>query len=389
MTDHYLKTELYERISQDPSLFEWLEAGSLDGVWYLNVENFTDEWYSPRFKALFGYEDYEIPNTSQWWQENIFPEDLERALESYRKHVENPEQHPYDQIVRYRHKDGSTVWVRCRGLVLTEKGNPVRMLGAHTDITPIKRAELDAARRIAELEALSMALQRSNHELEQFAYLASHDLQEPLRMVASFAKMIDATYGETGEPLDDRGRKWLGYLVEGASRMQTLINSLLSLSRIKEQAEEMAPIEMEQIMQEIVTDLAVRITEKNAKILTGNLPAFMGVHSQVRQVFQNLISNALKFHGEKPPVVRIRGDELDNGMVRYTIQDDGVGIRSHDVGKIFEAFYRGKGTQDISGSGIGLSICKKIVTLHGGTIRCESEPDVGTTFIVTFKGTRK
>jgi len=389
MSDHYLKAELYDRLSSDPTLFEWLEAGSLDGVWFLNVENFIDQWYSPRFKRLFGYEDHEIPNTFQWWQENIFPEDKQLALDSYYKHLENPEKFPYDQIVRYRHKNGSTVWVRCRGLVLKEKGKPVRMLGAHTDITPIKKAEIEAGQRIEELETLSAALQRSNYELEQFAYLASHDLQEPLRMVASFAKMIDDTYGETGAPLDERGRQWLGYLVEGASRMQILINSLLSLSRIKEQVEEMASIDMEQIMEEIVTDLGIRIIEKNAKILTGDLPSFMGVRSQVRQVFQNLISNTLKFHGDKPPVVRIRGDELDDGMVRYTVHDEGIGILPYDAGKIFEAFYRGKETQDISGSGIGLSICKKIVTLHGGTIRCESELGVGTTFIVTFKGTGK
>ena len=113
--EHYLKAELYRRIADDPEIFDFLQEGSLDGLWYWDLENPEHEWLSPRFKAVFGYEEDEIPHTSEWWQENIFPEDLPSVLERAQAHLENADV-PYDQIVRYRHKDGSTVWIRCRGL---------------------------------------------------------------------------------------------------------------------------------------------------------------------------------------------------------------------------------------------------------------------------------
>ena len=141
--EHYLKKELYELVRSDPAIFEFLQAGSLDGIWYWDVERQDQEWMSPRFKELFGYRDDEIANTSEWWQANIFPEDRDVALDNFAKHLADPH-HPYDQIVRYRHRDGSTVWVRCRGLaVRNERGEPIRLLGCHTDVTALKRAEED------------------------------------------------------------------------------------------------------------------------------------------------------------------------------------------------------------------------------------------------------
>lgn len=142
MSEHYLKQELYARIRTDPEVFEFLQAGSLDGIWYWDLENPEHEWYSPRFAEGLGYAHHEIPSSSQWWQTHIFPEDLEVARNNFEHHLHDP-RHPYDQIVRYRHKDGSTVWVRCRGVALRNKsGKPVRMLGAHTDVTTLKKAEL-------------------------------------------------------------------------------------------------------------------------------------------------------------------------------------------------------------------------------------------------------
>lgn len=135
--EHYLKTELYQRFQNEPQLIDWLERGSLDGLWYWDLKNPEHEWLSPTFKATFGYGDSEIPHTSSWWQENIFEQDLPKVLENFEQHCKDPS-HPYDQIVRYRHKNGSTVWVRCRGLVLfDEYGEPERMLGAHTDVTSL------------------------------------------------------------------------------------------------------------------------------------------------------------------------------------------------------------------------------------------------------------
>ena len=147
--DHYLKRELYRLVQTDPKIFDFLQDGSVDGIWYWDVENPSEEWLSPRFKGVFGYADDEVPNTSNWWQENIHLDDLQVALHNFEKHKLDPS-HPYDQIVRYRHKDGSTVWVRCRGIAIrNEKGEAIRFLGAHTDLTSLKRAEEKLREQVA------------------------------------------------------------------------------------------------------------------------------------------------------------------------------------------------------------------------------------------------
>lgn len=139
--DHYLKRELYTLFKQDDTLFEFLQLGSLDGVWYWNLENQKDEWMSPRFWELLGFSPDEKKHFVSEWQDLIFPEDLQIAINNFNKHCADAN-HPYDQVVRYRHKNGSTVWVRCRGVAIRDKmGKPVRMLGAHTDLTALKSAE--------------------------------------------------------------------------------------------------------------------------------------------------------------------------------------------------------------------------------------------------------
>ncbi len=143
MQEHYLKNELYALIKQDDSIFDFLQSGSLDGIWYWNLEKQTEEWMSPSFWELLGFDPARKKHLASEWQHLIFPEDLLVATENFNKHCADAN-HPYDQVVRYRHKDGSTVWVRCRGIAIRDKtGKPIRMLGAHTDLTAIKCAEID------------------------------------------------------------------------------------------------------------------------------------------------------------------------------------------------------------------------------------------------------
>lgn len=157
--ENYLRKELYERIRRDESLFEFLQQGSLDGIWYWDIEYPDQEWMSPGFWATLGYDPDTKPHLASAWRDLINPDDLRVALENFQKHCENPE-HPYDQVVRYRHQDGSTVWIRCRGIAIRdEAGTPVRMLGAHVDITEQKRAETKLLHKTRELE-------RINRELE-------------------------------------------------------------------------------------------------------------------------------------------------------------------------------------------------------------------------------
>jgi PAS domain S-box-containing protein len=148
----YLKDELYALMRAGPGLFEFLQQGSLDGIWYWNLENPEDEWMSPRFWEILGYDPAQKEHKVHEWQDLIHPDDLKVALENYEKHREDP-RHPYDQVVRYRHKDGSTVWVRCRGIIIRDdEGRPIRMLGAHTDLTRVKRAEEELREKKQQLE---------------------------------------------------------------------------------------------------------------------------------------------------------------------------------------------------------------------------------------------
>ena len=151
MQDHYLKEELYSLLKHDDTIFEFLQLGSLDGVWYWDLETQTDEWMSPRFWELLGFNPAEKQHLATEWQDLIFPDDLQVAIENFNKHCADPN-HPYDQIVRYHHKNGSTIWVRCRGIAIRDKtGKPIRMLGAHTDLTALKRAEEDLQKTNEEL----------------------------------------------------------------------------------------------------------------------------------------------------------------------------------------------------------------------------------------------
>ena len=226
MTDNYLKHELDARLQSDPAIFSWLDSGSLDGIWYWDLEAPDQEWMSPRFKAVFGYADHEIPNTSAWWQENIHPDDLPVAIQNAQRHFEDPD-HPYDQVVRYRHKLGHTVWVRCRGLAIRNAdGKPIRMLGAHTDVTPLKEAE-------RELRTANAALEAKVELLDQFAAIASHDLRAPLRAIGQVAEWL---HEDLSEQLNEEQRELFGLLLGRRARLQSMLESLRDFVRLSDRA---------------------------------------------------------------------------------------------------------------------------------------------------------
>ena len=182
--DHYLKRELYEKFDRGSAIFEFLQLGSLDGIWYWDLQNSDHEWLSPRFWELLGFDPAEMPHLSAAWQGLIHPDDLKTALENLAKHRVDPD-HPYDQVVRYRHKNGSWVWVRCRGIVIRDdNGDPVRMLGAHTDLTELMRTEEELRRRTHELEASNrklVKLARSKDRLQAEAEYLREDINREHR----------------------------------------------------------------------------------------------------------------------------------------------------------------------------------------------------------------
>lgn len=236
--------------------------------------------------------------------------------------------------------------------------------------------EVRVQERTAELTEANTNLLHSNRELEQFAYVASHDLQEPLRAVNSYAQLLARKYEGN---LDDKADKYLGYIREGATRMQQLITDLLELSRVGTRGRALQPTPCEPVLCRVLEHLQVAIAQSNAIITHDPLPIVMGDETQLIQLFQNLISNAIKFRREQPPQVHICAVQQNNEWV-FSVRDNGIGIEAEYFDRIFLIFQRLHGRSEYPGTGIGLAVCKKIVERHGGRIWVESVPDEGTAF---------
>jgi PAS domain S-box-containing protein len=272
-----------------------------------------------------------------------------------------------------RRKDGSEFPVEISLSPLRSEGETL-VISIIRDISGRKETE-------ARLRAIAADLERSNKELEQFAYVASHDLQEPLRMVASYTQLLARRY--RGK-LDQDADEFIGFAVDGARRMQELINDLLAYSRVGSRALELQPVDTAAVVDQVISDLSLAIEDTGASVTRGELPTIRADPRQIQQLFQNLLANAIKFH--KPgttPVVRISARQRD-GHWTFSVCDNGIGIEPQYLDRIFVLFQRLHSRADYAGTGIGLAICKKIVERHGGTIRVESEPGHGTTFEFTL-----
>jgi PAS domain S-box-containing protein len=243
------------------------------------------------------------------------------------------------------------------------------------DITERQQAE-KALKEYAE------NLKRSNEDLERFAYIASHDLQEPLRNVVSFSQLLSRRY--TGK-LDPDADEFIGYIVEGGKRMQALVSDLLEYSRVNTRAEPFRLIDSEQILDKVMQNLFFAIQENNAVIETGSLPTISADPEQLRMVFQNLIANAIKFKREEPPYIHISAEKNDQ-MWKFSVRDNGIGIDPAFHDRIFEIFQRLHTRDKYPGTGVGLAIVKKIIERHGGRIWVESEVGKGSTFYFTLPG---
>jgi light-regulated signal transduction histidine kinase (bacteriophytochrome) len=232
------------------------------------------------------------------------------------------------------------------------------------------RLEQRVAERTAELE-------ERNRELEQFAYIASHDLQEPLRTVSGYLQLIAQRHGAR---LDAEGHEFLAFAVTGARRMQELIEALLAYSRVASRAYVTGPVALDDVLDDVLRGLERAIAESGATIRRGALPVVRGDRVQLGQLLQNLVANAIKFAGDAPPEIAIEADPGDPCVIR--VHDRGIGFDNRHAERIFLLFRRLQRTHP--GTGIGLAICKKIVERHGGTIRASSVPGRGTTFELTL-----
>jgi PAS domain S-box-containing protein len=275
---------------------------------------------------------------------------------------------------RYLRKDGSVVWVEL-AIALARKadGTPDYEIAIFDDITERKRSE-------AALHHAHEDLKRSNSELAQFAYVASHDLQEPLRMVSSYTQLLARRYGDK---LDGDAREFMAFVVDGAARMKQLIEDLLAYSRVGTRGRELKPVATEAPLRRAILNLKSAIDESSAAVTFDALPTLEADEMQLAQLFQNLIGNALKFRSASVPRIHVSAAEKQGGW-EFAVKDNGIGIESQYFERIFKVFQRLHDKGEYPGTGIGLAICKKVVERHQGTIWVESKPGEGTTFLFTL-----
>jgi len=277
-----------------------------------------------------------------------------------------------------RRKDGTEFPVEISlSPLATEEGTIVS--SAIRDITNRKRAE-------EKLAAFSRQVQRSNRELEQFASIASHDLQEPLRKIQAFG---DRLQSKCGQVLGEQGRDYLKRMQSAAARMQAFINNLLTFSRLTAGSRTFVRVDLTQVVHEVLADLEDRVHQTEGRVDVGQLPTVEADPMQMRQLLQNLISNSLKFHRpQQPPLIQVQGTILENGhnksVCQITVQDNGIGFEEAYLDRIFEAFQRLHGPSEFEGTGMGLTICRRIVERHGGSITARSAPGQGAIFVVSL-----
>jgi light-regulated signal transduction histidine kinase (bacteriophytochrome) len=271
-------------------------------------------------------------------------------------------------------------------ILRNEQGKAVRLVGSQSDISYLKEYERSLKKLNEDLESQTRELIVSNAELEQFAYVASHDLQEPLRMITSFLTKLDDKFGSQ---LNDKAKQYLDFAVDGASRMRQNILDLLQYSRVGKGDSELENINIKEVIDEVILLHQTDISECNAEIISGPMPNINNFMAPVVQVFSNLISNAIKYRKpDEKPVIRISARSLDNSW-EFAISDNGIGIPNEYLQKIFVIFQRLHPKEKYGGTGIGLAVVKKIVENLGGKVWVESVPGNGSTFYFTLKSINK
>jgi PAS domain S-box-containing protein len=274
---------------------------------------------------------------------------------------------------------------------LNETGEVIGVIGVSMDVTERKLAEEELKKhrdhleelvneRTMELDNAIIGLKRSNQELEQFAYVASHDLQEPLRMVSSYTQLLERRYKDQ---LDQDARDFIFFAVDGANRMQHLINDLLDYSRVTTRGKPFAKLDLSTVLGHAIANLQKKVQETGALIVNDDLPFVYGDEVQLVRVFQNLLDNAMKFRGTDPPRINVSAKTLDE-KIQISITDNGIGIDKIYSDRVFTIFQRLHTKIEYPGTGIGLAICKRTIERHGGKIWFESEPGKGTTFYFTL-----
>lgn len=346
-------------------------------VWEADAATWRFSFVSQQAPKILGYPVEHWLAEPQFPVKHIHPDDRARVLACYQLAIQ--EESGFQLEYRIVAADRREVWIQDFVRLSRDEGTGIRqMSGIMVDITERKKAEEALAEQARELA-------RSNAELEQFAYVASHDLQEPLRMVSSYVQLLARRYKGR---LDRDAEEFIAFALEGATRMQRLIRDLLTYSRVEMRGKDLQPVDSMDSLREALTNLQLAIEESGAIVSFITLPTVMGDATQLAQLFQNLVGNAIKFRGDRPPEVQIGAKRVGEEW-RFWVRDNGMGIDPAYFERIFLIFQRLQGRTRHSGTGIGLAVCKKIVERHGGRIWVESMRKQGATFYFTIPVMRR
>jgi len=349
------------------------------GIWDWDILKGNLGWDEGMYR-LYNINSQQLGSVYDGWLARLHPEDKQRVNEEINLAVTGAKE--YNTTFKVIWPDLSLHYIKASGMVERDSaGAAVRMIGVNWDVTERSIFELRLNELNNTLQKNLKELATSNAELEQFAYVASHDLQEPLRMVTSFLTLLKKKYGNL---IDDKGKTYIDFAVDGAKRMRQIILDLLDFSRVGKTGDKLESLDLNTLLDEIKILLRKKVEEKKAVITVNKLPPVRAHRSPLRQVFQNLIDNALKYtaQGVVPNITVSAIDKQDHWQ--FTIQDNGIGIDKEFLDKIFIIFQRLHNKDEFSGTGMGLAITKKIIENYGGKIWVESERGTGSTFCFTL-----
>jgi PAS domain S-box-containing protein len=341
------------------------------GLWEWDLKTDSITW-DTRTENMFGIPHGSFLSNYDAFLKLVHEEDVDHIRKAVRNTIK--ENKPYETIFRIKAPDGNLRYISSKALVNKDSnGEIIGMTGVNFDITDLKQGtELLISK-------LNEDLLKSNKELESFAYITSHDLQEPLRMVTSFSQLLEKQYGDR---LDDRAREYIGFAVDGAKRMYELINGLLTYSRISRKEITFTDVDFNKVLDSVKSNLSLTIKERKCEIEATKLPVVFADYNQMTHLLQNLISNGIKFSTDSP---RIHiSAKTEKAQFLFCVRDEGIGIEPQYFDKIFMIFKRLLPRDKYEGTGIGLAICKRIVENHGGKIWVESEPEKGSSFYFTI-----
>jgi len=379
--DVSMRKHAEEQIRLSSELFEKVTEATNDAIWDYDVKN-NDLFWSQGFEKLFGYHPEKTRPSFELLLSLIHSEDQSRVGQKVQQFLNDPEAKNWHEEYRFKRSDGTYAYVIDRAVFLRDaQGNATRVVGAMTDITYRKEHEESLKELNEQLEKHAKDLEISNAELEQFAYIASHDLQEPLRMVTSFLNQLERKYNDK---LDEKGQQYIYFAVDGARRMRQIILDLLEYSRVGRMEEDVVTFDLNELIDGYRVLRKTTIEEKSAVIKAHNLPKINCYKTPVTQIFHNLIDNGIKYTRDGvAPEVNINVTEKDR-FWEFSVCDNGIGINEEYHEKIFVIFQRLHDKSEYSGTGMGLAIVKKIIENMGGKIWLESKPDSGSCFYFTL-----